>query len=283
MQRSELQEFFNSLYAQATSFKNDYCPNGLQVEGRQDINKIGFAVSATDEIIDKALALNVDTLVTHHGLFWNYQNGITMTGVVGRKVGKLMKNDINLFAYHLPMDGHMEIGHAAQIAQLLGIDISTYGISKAYERMSSSGYNNPLLKTIAPEILPFGDYKGANTGVQFAFKEGIAADQLKERLEGILTHDVIVASPEGNGLIRRVGIITGAAGGEWKTAYQQGLDAFITGEISEHHWSDAMEHGIHLFAGGHGATEVFGLRALLERVQKKFGVECEFISSLNPV
>lgn len=256
MQRKELENHFNALFVNSETMKKDFCPNGLQIEGGTEIKKIGFAVSATEDVIDEAIQLKVDALVTHHGLFWNYMSGTTMTGVIGRKVRKLIKHDINLISYHLPLDAHPVIGNAAILAKL--IDVS--------------------------ECSPFGDHKGLPTGVKGSFSRAISVNQLKAKLEEVLCHPVILSTPDDTAMIKSVGVITGGASNGWRLACSAGLDAYITGEVSEHDWSDSKEHGMHFFAGGHIATEVFGVKELYRSVNDTFSdVQCVFIDSKNPV
>lgn len=250
--RHRLQDFYNDLL-QPESY-NDYGPNGLQVEGREHIDKIAFAVSATRASIEQAVERHADALVVHHGLFWSFHGAKPLTGAFARRVLPLVKHDINLFAYHLPLDGHPQVGNAATLGRLID----------------------------CIDQQPFGDYKGSPTGVKGRLETPISAATLAEKLEHALNHPVILASPNKYQTITSLGIITGGANGEWKSAYDQGLDAYITGEISEHDWHDSQEHGIHMLAGGHHATEQFGIKALLEKTQQQLDVDCFYIGSENP-
>ena len=250
--RSELEAFYTHLLA-PDSYQ-DYGPNGLQIEGRQSINKIAFAVSATLDSIQQAVSKNADALVVHHGLFWSFHGVQTLTGPFARRIFPLIEHKINLFGYHLPLDGHAEIGNAAVLGK--------------------------QLNCIHPQ--PFGDHKGSPTGIKGNLQTPLSARDLAERLEQILNHPVILASPDDSLLINSVGIITGGANSEWKTAWQENLDAFITGEISEHDWHESKEHGIHMLAGGHNATEQFGIKALMEKTRQEMELDCFFISSENP-
>lgn len=235
---------------------DDYGPNGLQIEGQAEIKKLAFAVSATVDSIQQAQDWGADALIVHHGLFWKFHGPKTITSVFAKRVRPLIKNDINLFGYHLPLDAHLEVGNAAALALALGLE----------------------------DIAPFGEHKGAHLGVKASFKDGASANAFKKTLEGVLQHNVIHSSPEKSE-IKTVGIITGGANSHWKEALNEGLDAYITGEISEHDWHDAKEAGIHYFAGGHHATEVFGPKALMRHLQERFekkGCEYLFIPSANP-
>ncbi|MDC9729868.1 MAG: Nif3-like dinuclear metal center hexameric protein [Methyloprofundus sp.] len=252
MLRAELNSYLENTL-QAQSFQ-DYCPNGLQVEGTTEIKKIAFAVSATKDSIEQAVAHNADALIVHHGLFWHFQGAKTLTNSFAKRVFPLVQNQINLFAYHLPLDAHSEIGNAAVLAKLLG----------------------------CRSLSPFGDYKGSSTGVKAKLPEPINAKALSIKLQAILNHDIIIASPDENQLIHSIGIITGGANKDWVLAKEAGLDAYLTGEISEHDWHESQENGIHMFAGGHYATEIFGVLSLMQQLQSNFDLECIFIDSDNP-
>lgn len=234
---------------------DDYCPNGLQVEGKEDIKKIVFAVSATKESVSYAYNNKACALIVHHGLFWKFHGTKPITGAFYHRISPLIKNDINLISYHLPLDGHIELGNAASIAQILN------------------------LKNIAP----FGFYKGASTGVSGEFTAPITGQELKEILEKKLNHQVYYSNPVENKKIHSIGIITGGANSEWREAFKKNLDAYITGEMSEHDYHESRESGIHMFAGGHHATEKFGIQNLMKYIEKKFPeIECKFIDSDNP-
>lgn len=248
----QLEEFYSDLL-NANSY-SDYCPNGLQIEGSSQITKIAFAVSATKASIEQAVHHKADALVVHHGLFWSFHGPKTLTGAFARRVFPLIKNDINLLAYHLPLDGHVDVGNAAILATLLDCTAQQ----------------------------AFGDYKGSNTGIKGVLKQALSADALAKKLERILNHSVILASADSSQLIRSIGIITGGANSQWSLANKQGLDAYITGEISEHDWHESQESGIHMFAGGHNATEQFGIQALMGKTQQQFDLPCVFIRSENP-
>ncbi len=250
--RRQLHDFYQNLLA-AESY-GDYCPNGLQIEGREEIAKIAFAVSATRESIDRAIDHDAAALVVHHGLFWYFHGVRTLAGAFGKRVQPLVKNDVNLFGYHLPLDGHPEIGNAACLGNQIG----------------------------CIEQQPFGDYKGCATGIKGILKQPVNALELAKTLETVLEHRIIVASHDESQPIQSIGIITGGANGEWKQAEKERLDAYVTGEISEHDWHEAQEAGVHMFAGGHHATERFGIQALMAKTREQFDVECFFIDSDNP-
>ncbi len=237
------------------SLFEDYSPNGLQVAGREDLRRIAFAVSATQDSIKKAIQWKADALIVHHGIFWKHEGARPITGPWGERVKLCIKNDLNLLAYHLPLDAHLEVGNAAALARRLGLG----------------------------ELEPFALYKKQPLGIKGTFPTPVAAKTLLAQLETVLRHKVILASPDENKLIKGLGIITGGANNEWTRARDEGLDAYLTGEISEYNWHDAIEAGIHYFAGGHHATERFGVNALREKLKTEFpNLDCEFFDSENP-
>jgi dinuclear metal center YbgI/SA1388 family protein len=250
--RSQLQDYFQRLLT-PENFE-DYAPNGLQVEGKDAIARVAFAVSATQESIAEAQKWGADALVVHHGIFWKHQGARTVTGAWGLRVKSLVKNDLNLFAYHLPLDAHPSVGNAVSLANEIGLS----------------------------DLAPFALYKRQPMGAKGKFSSPIKANELKKKLETILKHPVILASPDENHPIASLGIITGGANNEWAEAMKDGLDAYLTGEISEYNWHDAREAGIHYFAGGHHATERFGIISLMKKVETELKLTCAFFDSGNP-
>lgn len=234
----------------------DYGPNGLQIQGKEEIKKLAFAVSATKYSVQKAVELKADALIVHHGLFWKFHGPKCLTGAFYHRVAPLIKNDINLIGYHLPLDAHLEIGNASMLAKKLGM----------------------------LELKPFGDHKGMPTGVKGKLGTALTPEEFKSQLKNILNHEVIHSSPNSE-KINTIGIITGGANGDWRECIKNNLDAYITGEISEHDWHEAQEDNIHFFAGGHNATEQFGVQGLLEYLHSKYKdleLEFFFIPSENP-
>ncbi len=250
--RKQLDDFFNDLLT-PSSF-SDYCPNGLQIEGTERIEKIAFAVSATRDSIESAISLQADTLVVHHGLFWKFHGARPLTGYFAKRVIPLVQSNMNLFSFHLPLDAHPAVGNAA----VLGNQIDCI------------------------DQTPFGDYQGKPTGIQGRLAHPMPANELRRLLQSVLDHEVILASPDHQQIIQSVGIITGGANSDWVCAMQAGLDAYITGEMSEHDWHESQENGIHMFAGGHSATEKGGILALMKQVQAEFKIACVFIDCDNP-
>lgn len=233
----------------------DYAPNGLQISGREEIKKIAFAVSATQDSIHQANQWGADALIVHHGVFWKHQGSRPITGPWGKRIKDCVQNELNLLAYHLPLDAHPKLGNAASLAQRIGLQ----------------------------QLAPFGEYKKTYLGMKGIFNPAIEACELKKKLEQILGHDIIHASPHDQQMISSLGIITGGANNEWEKALSEGVDAYLTGEISEYNWHDAIEAGIHYFAGGHHATEKFGVQDLMNKMKSDYPqLETIFFDSTNP-
>lgn len=249
--RIELTEFLNTTLN--VKEYSDYGPNGLQIEGTETIKKVAFAVSAQRSSIESACAWKADAMVVHHGLFWKFHGAKTVTGPFAKRVKPLIQNDINLLGYHLPLDAHIQYGNAA-------------GLASAIEMTN---------------LKPFGDYKGMPTGVYGTLVSPMNQSELSKKLEDVLNH-TIISSETSDDTIETIGIITGGANGQWVDSLKLGLDAYITGEMSEHDYHESREAGIHMFAGGHNATERFGVLALKTLVEERFGIECLFIDSSNP-
>jgi dinuclear metal center YbgI/SA1388 family protein len=248
--RSQLLALFDALL-EPQRFK-DYGPNGLQVEGRHRVRKLVSGVSASLALIEAAIACDADALLVHHGLFWRGQDG-RVTGWMKQRLSLLLRHELNLFAYHLPLDAHPELGNNAQLAKRLGF--------------ACTGR--------------FGDqdlgFKGAClNGSAFA-----GPQQLSRHLHQVLQREPLHIGPE-QGQIRALGWCTGGAQGYFEAAIHAGVDAFITGEVSEPQAHYARECGVHYFACGHHATERFGVQAMGAQVAQQFGLAHEFIDIYNP-
>lgn len=236
---------------------NDYGPNGLQIEGTKEVKKIAFAVSATKYSVEKAVEVGADALIVHHGLFWKFHGPKTLVGSFYKRVAPLIKNNINLLGYHLPLDAHLEVGNAACIGNILELT----------------------------DMAPFGDHKGMPTGIKGKFKKPISPKALSSLLKETLNHEIIHSSPNDEVPIKSIGIITGGANSDWRYCINNNLDAYLTGEISEHDWHEAQEENIHFFAGGHNATEQFGVQALMKYLHELYSdkdLEYFYIPSENP-
>lgn len=232
----------------------DYAPNGLQVEGKSEIKRIVTGVTASQALIDRAVELNADALLVHHGYFWKGEPE-PIRGMKGKRIRTLIKNDINLLGYHLPLDIHPELGNNAELARLLEITVEG-----GLERHPQS-------------VAMFGRLAQPMTGQEFA-----------EKIAHVLNRAPLhIAPDDANKLIETVGWCTGGGQDYIELAAQNGLDAFISGEISERTTYSAREQDIHYFAAGHHATERYGIKALGEWLAQEYGFEVEFVDIDNPV
>ncbi len=231
---------------QPQAFK-DYGPNGLQVEGRREVRRIASGVTASLAFIDAALASGADTLLVHHGLFWRGQDG-RLTGWLAARVRRLMAADANLFAYHLPLDAHAELGNNAQLGLRLGL------VADARFGEQALGFIGPAAGSLS---------------------------ELVRRAHAQLGREPLLLPGDGRPL-RRVAWCTGGAQGYFEAAIEAGADAFLTGEISEPQAHLARETGVAFLACGHHATERYGAPAVAARVAEQFGLAHEFIDVDNP-
>lgn len=218
--------------------------NGVQVESSRDIRRIAVAVDAVQGTIDAAAQGGADLLLVHHGLFWDGNQPVT--GRRYRRLHALLAADLAVYSAHLPLDVHPEVGNNAVLARMLGVEIQG----------------------------SFGSYKGYPLGVWGTLD--MRREALCARLDELLGSRVrmIAGGPER---VQRVGIVSGGAGDMIHAARATGLDAFITGEGVHHHFFDAEEGEINLFFGGHYATEVWGVRALAQHLEQRFGLAWSFI------
>lgn len=227
---------------------SDYGPNGLQVEGRREVRRVVSGVTASLALIEAAVADGADTLLVHHGLFWRGQDG-RVTGWLRARLAKLLAHEINLLAYHLPLDAHEPLGNNAQLGLRLGL--------AADQR--------------------FGDQRLGFAGPAV----DADLDRLSRRVEAALARTPLVLPGDGRPL-RRVAWCTGGAQGMFEAAIAAGADAFLTGEVSEPQAHLARETGVAFLACGHHATERFGAPALGEHLARQFGLEHRFIDLPNP-
>jgi len=230
----------------------DYGPNGLQVEGREEIRKIVTGVSACQELFARAREARADAVLVHHGLFWEGMPR-TLTGFQYRRVAELIRGEMSLIAYHLPLDRNLEVGNNAVAGRQLGLR----------------------------RIEPFGEHDGLPLGVKGLFPEAVPAEELVERCRKVYGQEPLayLAGPES---ISTLGIISGGGQREFYSAIGEGLDAYITGEVTEWVMNVARETRTHYLAAGHYATERLGVRALGEHLAERFGIEVEFIDVPNP-
>lgn len=231
---------------------DDYCPNGLQVEGKPQVNKIISGVTASYALLEAAVAQRADAVLVHHGYFWKGEDP-RVVGMLRRRLGLLLANDISLIAFHLPLDAQPDFGNNVQLARQLDIDV-TGGLDT--NRAISIGL--------------VGELPVAMNAEQFAA-------HIEARLGRRPVHVAGAASQ-----IKTVAWCTGAAQGFIERAAYAGADAYITGEISEPTTHIARETGIHFFAAGHHATERFGVCALGDMLAERLGIEHQFIDIDNP-
>ena len=248
MKREELVEYLEGLL-QPANFR-DYCPNGLQVEGRAEIRRLVAGVTASQALLDAAVARGADALLVHHGYFWKGEDG-RITGMRKKRLGSLLTNDINLLAYHLPLDAHPELGNNAQLAAKLG-------------------------------WFPEGRFGEQSIAWFGRLPETELASALGNKLAQLLGRQPqMIGDPERQ--VHRIGWCSGGAQGYFEQAIALGLDAYVSGEISEQTVHLARESGVVYFAAGHHATERLGAQALAGHLAERFGIQCEFVDIDNPV
>ena len=251
MHRDELVAYLDD-YLDAQN-GSDYCPNGLQVEGRAEIRKVITAVSSCEELFEMAKDRKADAVLVHHGLFWSGMD-YPLTGMMYRRLRHLFAGEINLIAYHLPLDRDDKVGNNILAAKAFGLE----------------------------DIEPFAPHKGLPTGFKGRFPEPVSAAELARRCQEIFDQEP-QCFPGGPDPLSTLGIVSGGAQRDVYTAISDGLDAFITGEVSEWVMNVAKECGIHYLAAGHYATERLGVRTLGEHLADRFGLEVEFVDIPNPV
>ncbi|MGE8496216.1 MAG: Nif3-like dinuclear metal center hexameric protein [Pseudomonas sp.] len=231
---------------------SDYCPNGLQVEGRPQVRRIVSGVTASQALIDAAVEADADVLLVHHGYFWKGENPC-ITGMKQRRLKTLLANDISLLAYHLPLDVHPEVGNNVQLARQLDITVE-----------------GPL----EPE-------NPRTVGLVGSLAEPLSARDFARRVQDVLGREPLLI--EGPEMIRRVGWCTGGGQGYIDQAIAAGVDLYLTGEASEQTFHSAQENGISFIAAGHHATERYGVQALGDYLARRFAIEHLFIDCPNPI
>ena len=236
---------------QPARFK-DYGPNGLQVEGKTQVRRIVSGVTASRSLIEAAIAAQADAIFVHHGLFWRGQEGC-VTGWLKQRLALLLAHDINLFAYHLPLDAHPQLGNNAQLGVQLGLTAGTF--------FGEQG---------------LGCLGGRTDGGSFA-----AACNLAQHIEKTLRRPVVQVGPAGKA-IKNIAWCSGGAQGYFEAAIAAGADAFITGEISEPQAHLAREMNVVFVACGHHASERYGAPAVASHIAAQFGLDHQFIEIDNP-
>lgn len=230
----------------------DYCPNGLQVEGRSEISKIVSGVTACQALIEAAIEAEADALLVHHGYFWQGEDQ-SISGIKKLRIEALLKHKMTLLAYHLPLDVHEEYGNNVQLAKILGIDIEG-GLGKQN--------NHPI-------------------GLTGRFEREMSFSELENLLKNKLGREALAIEGRAE-RIQSVAWCTGGAQNYIGLAVEAGVDAYITGEVSEQTVHIARETGLHFFSAGHHATERYGVQALGKYLADKFEIEHQFIDIDNP-
>ena len=233
---------------------DDYGPNGLQVPGAAEVSKVVTAVSAHQELFERAAAGGAQMVLCHHGIFWGTRNG-PIDHRMKRRLKTLFDADLSLAAYHLPLDAHGEVGNNALICRALGFE--------------------PVEQFAVTRGRPIG-WIGRATG-------GVAIDELLARARTTFDRDDVLYFPGGPALVRTIGVVSGGGDGFFGDAIDAGVDAFVSGEPSEPAMADAREAGVHFLAAGHWASETFGVRRLGDLLAERFGVEHDFVAVPNPV
>jgi dinuclear metal center YbgI/SA1388 family protein len=248
MKREELVSYLDGLMAPG-KFR-DYCPNGLQVEGCSEITRLVAGVTASQALLDAAVDRHAEAILVHHGYFWKGEDG-RVTGIRRNRLATLLANDINLLAYHLPLDAHPELGNNAQLARRLG-------------------------------WLPEGRFGEQDIAWLGTVAEPCDLSALAVKVASVLGREPMVIG-DGRRPIRRIAWCSGGAQGYFEQAIALGVDAYLSGEISEQTVHLARESGVAYLAAGHHASERFGVQALAEHLAQQFGIACDFVDLDNPV
>ncbi|MFT5033392.1 MAG: dinuclear metal center YbgI/SA1388 family protein [Bacteroidia bacterium] len=230
----------------------DYCPNGLQVEGRASISLLVSGVTASLALVDAAIEAGADAILVHHGYFWKGENPC-LVGMKGQRIRRLLQNDISLLAYHLPLDAHPQLGNNAQLARQLGLSIKG-------------------------GLQPRAEFPIGNHG---ELGEAQSPQEFARHVSAALGREVLLESV-GEKPIKRVAWCTGGAQSYLSQAAALGVDCFLTGEVSEQTIHEARELGVHFIAAGHHATERYGAAAVAQHIAQELGIRHRFIDIDNP-
>ncbi|KZY59158.1 Nif3-like dinuclear metal center hexameric protein [Oleiphilus sp. HI0071] len=249
--RVHLEEYLAELLSIASI--KDYCPNGLQVEGRSDIRRVLGGVTASQALIERAIDERADAVLVHHGYFWKGERE-SITGIKKQRIKALLDHNINLFAYHLPLDIHPSLGNNARLGELLGFNV-TGGLEP----------NNPQ-----------------SIGLVGGLSVPMSAETVRRHISEILGRDALMIGDEDKQL-KTIAWCTGGAQSMIEKAVDLGVDAYISGEISEPTVHIARETGVVYFSAGHHATERYGVKALGEHLASQFDIEFVFADIDNPV
>lgn len=248
MRLSELQQHLDALL-EVANFR-DYCPNGLQVEGGAEVRRVLCGVTASQALLDAAVSRECDAVIVHHGYFWRGEDG-RITGIRRRRIATLLAHDISLFAYHLPLDAHAQLGNNAQLARRLG-------------------------------WLAEGNFGDQELGWIGRLREPATAAEVAASLAAQLHREPMLVG-EGSRRVSRIAWCTGGAQGYFEQAIAAGAELYVSGEISEQTVHLARESGVPSIAAGHHATERYGVQALAGHLHERFGLETFFVDIDNPV
>ena len=251
MKTNDFEAYLNALMKPEAI--KDYCPNGLQIQGSDNVAKVVTGVTASQALIDAAIEQNADAIIVHHGYFWKSESYV-IRGMKYNRIKALMDNDINLFAYHLPLDVHSDLGNNAQLGKHLGFENI---------RPLEEGYEQCLI-------------------LRGELSKPMSGAELKRHISESLDRECLHIDIDNNKLISTIAWCTGGAQGYIDQVAEHQIDAFISGEISEQTTHSAKEQGVHYFAAGHHATEVFGVKALAEYLAQHTSLDVQFIDIDNP-
>jgi dinuclear metal center YbgI/SA1388 family protein len=248
MKLAELSDYIGRLL-EVSRFR-DYCPNGVQVEGRSQVLRVATGVTASRRLLEAATDWGADAIIVHHGYFWRNEDA-AITGLKKRRLAHLLQHDISLLAYHLPLDAHPQLGNNAQLALRL-------------------------------DLLECGRFGEQDVAWHGELRQPQSVRQFSEHIERKLQRTpLIIGDRERN--LHKVAWCTGAAQGYFEQAIALGVDAFVTGEISEQNVHVAEESGVVFISAGHHATERYGVQALGEHLVQTFGIEHRYFEQDNPV
>ncbi len=247
IQRVEIIDFINQLLTPENF--DDFCVNGLQVEGKSEIRKIALGVSASERLFQQAVQIKADMVIVHHGLFWkNSPHPMHLTGILYHRLRRLIQHEINLSGYHLPLDAHPEIGNNAQICNRLN------------------------LRVIEPVDIGFlGELANETPFPEFVK----TVEELLQTSPFSLNY--------GSASVKKVLVISGGSSFEYMKALEKGADTFLAGDIRENLVREIEENRLNFINAGHYNTEKLGIQALGEKLTAQFSVPCEFIDIPNPV
>ena len=245
MKRDDLVAYLND-FLRVKAIKDD-SNNGLQVEGADKVDRLGFAVDASLAAVQGAAEAGAQMLVVHHGLFWG--KPLMVTGIHRRRLGQLLEANLSLYAAHLPLDMHEEVGNNAVLARWLNLE----------------------------EVMPFGEYQGMPVGMAGHLPATMSMGDFAALVESALQEQIIQIWPFGSPNVRQVGIVSGGAAFLLDQAAAAGVDVYLTGEVSHGSYHAAHELGLNVVFGGHYATETAGLKALAGHLAGKFDLETVFL------